>query len=105
SAQKYGQLEIITSGVINPFSIDRLTWSIAPKLADFTDDDYLLLTGPGTGYILATTILLRNHDSIKCLRYETSTRTYEEVIVSKEIVRNIFSGSVPEVYGMPGRIY
>lgn len=82
SASKFGEVVEITTGPINPFSIDRLAWSIAPALNQFTPEDYLLLTGPGSGYILATIMLLgRGIDKIKCLRYETSTRQYEEAIV------------------------
>jgi hypothetical protein len=105
SAAKYGQIEVITTGIINPFSIDRLAWSIAPKLAEFTSDDYLLLTGPGSGYILAATILLKDHDQIKCLRYETTTRAYVEVVITKDQIRDIWMTVTPSIPQTPGRIF
>jgi hypothetical protein len=105
-AKKWGELVEITTGNLNPFAIDRLAWSAAQKLAEFNEDDYLLLTGPGSGYIISTLILLSRFDEIKCLRYEATLRSYEQVTIHKRDIRQaILDAPAPSYEGGPGRIF
>lgn len=106
-ARKWGEVVEITEGNLNPFSIDRLAWSIAPSLNKFQPEDYFLLTGPGSGYVISTIILLSRLEEIKCLRYKATIRDYESVTVRKtDIYRALDKAATEVVDDMePGRIY
>ncbi len=102
SAARFGKIVELTEGTINPFAVDRLAWTLAPGLADFdNEEDYLMLTGPGSGYMVVASMLFSRFNRIKCLRYESSIRDYLNVEVTKPVfdVPNISSQSPP------GRIF
>lgn len=82
SASRFGVIKELTYGTINPFAVDRLAWTIAPGLSQFKEEDYLMLTGPGSGYIVAGIMLFSKYEAITCLRYESQIRDYLNVTVT-----------------------
>lgn len=104
-ASKWGEIIEITQGNLNPFAIDRLAWSISPKLNQFSAEDYLLLTGPGSGHIISTLLILNRLEAFNCLRYEASTRNYEKVIISRKEVESALKDLPPSEEREPGRIF
>lgn len=101
SAARFGNIIEMTEGSINPFAVDRLAWNLAPDLSKFTQDDYLMLTGPGSAYMVVASLLLSRFDEIKCLRYESSIRDYLNVTVKKPVFE---APSLPSTQP-PGRIF
>jgi hypothetical protein len=82
SASRFGDIQELTYGTINPFAVDRLAWTIAPGLSQFQPEDYLMLTGPGSGYMVAGIMLFSKYEAITCLRYESQIRDYLNVTVT-----------------------
>jgi hypothetical protein len=85
-AEKFGEVVELTTGAINPFALDRLAWTISGPLQDFSEDDYFLLTGPGSGYIIGGILLFSRFNKIKCLRYDASIQSYVPIEVSMDDV-------------------
>lgn len=100
-AGRFGQVIEISEEPLNSFSIDRLTWTLAPGLENFQPDDYLLLTGPGSAYIVAGVLLFSRPEitELKCLRFDGQRQQYVPLIVPKLQLE-----SEPTIKP-PGRIY
>jgi hypothetical protein len=99
-AAKFGTLIEISEDPLNGFSVDRLAWTLAPALNRFdADDDYLLLTGPGSAYIVAGVLLFSRFDSINCLRFDNAKQQYVPLRISRPEIERI-TPSKP-----PGRIF
>lgn len=98
-ASKFGTVLEISEDPLNGFSVDRLAWTLAPAFRNFTADDYLMLTGPGSAYIVAGVLLFSRLDAIKCLRFDSRKQQYIPFVVRKPLVQSI------EPTKPPGRIY
>lgn len=102
SARRFGEIVEITIGPINPFAVDRLAWTLSPELSKFNpDEDYFMLTGPGSAYMVAAVMLFSKYERIKCLRYESTVHDYLPVEVTRP---TLLTKSLPPTCP-PGRIF
>ena len=99
-AAKFGEIIDLTEGAINPFALDRLAWTIAGPLLSFTEDDFFLLTGPGSGYIIGGILLFSRFSRIKCLRYDSNIQDYVPLTVDLSDIPDLEPESAPS-----GRIF
>lgn len=99
-ADKFGEVVDLTTGAINPFSLDRLAWTISTPLQDFTEDDFFLLTGPASGYIIGGILLFSRFRKIKCLRYDSIIQAYVPIVIDLDSIPEFPSDNGPQ-----GRIY
>jgi hypothetical protein len=60
-----------------------MAWNIAPQLSEFNQDDYFLLTGPTSGYVIGTLLLFERFDWINVLRFDPYVNDYSPEIVRK----------------------
>jgi hypothetical protein len=102
TARRFGELVEITVGPINPFAVDRLAYTLGPSLNQFDpDNDYFMLTGPGSAYMVAGVMLFSKFERINCLRYESTVRDYLPVEVTRpKLEQKMLPSIVP-----PGRIF
>src|SRR5215467_12738915 len=98
-AQKFGRLIEISEEPLNGFSVDRLAWTLAPALAHFTEEEYLLLTGPGSSYIVAGILLFSRLPAIKCLRFDSNRQQYVPMVIHRPELQSI------QPTNQPGRIF
>ena len=100
-ANKFGQVIEISEEPLNSFSIDRLAWILAPGLAQFQPDDYLLLTGPGSSYIVSGVLLFSRPEisELKCLRFDSRKQQYVPLVIPRPVLRS------QETDKPPGRIF
>jgi hypothetical protein len=58
----------------------EVLWMLRERLADFCDEDYLLMTGDWTAMALAVTLALEINDGrAKCLQWNRGNRAYDVV--------------------------
>lgn len=94
-AAKFGEIVDLTDGAINPFALDRLAWTIAGPLRDFTEDDYFLLTGPGSGYIIGGILLFSRFNSLNCLRYDSYIQDYVPIRINLDDIPELSPAEGP----------
>jgi len=100
AAEKWGKTIEIIDGPISPFATDRIAWNISPPLADFKQEDYFLLTGPVSGYVIGSLLLFERFDWINVLRFDPYTNDY-----SHEVVKKIANPVKKQSKYPPGRIF
>lgn len=98
-AEKWGETVELVQSPISPFATDRMAWNIAPQLMEFQAEDYFLLTGPVSGYVIGGMLLFEKFDQINVLRYNPHVRDY-----APEIIRTINPLKRQPEYP-PGRIF
>ena len=69
-AAKYGEFKYITRGYQSFQSLDRVKYTIAEKVAETHEDDWLLISGRPLISILAALIWLQKHRQIKILHFD-----------------------------------
>lgn len=96
-AQKFGELIVLTEGLVNIFDVDRIQATLVQKLADFEKDDFLLLTGSTILNVLAVGIIQHKYDFAQVLIYNAKYRKYvpREIHTLKEVKKN-FGSKTPE---------
>lgn len=86
-AQKFGELIVLTEGLVNIFDVDRIQATLVQKLAEFKKDDFLLLTGSTILNVLAVGIIQHKYDFAQVLIYNAKYRKYvpREIHTLKEV--------------------
>jgi hypothetical protein len=77
-----------------------MAWNIAPQLDLFQPEDYFLLTGPVSGYVIGSLLLFDKHESLNVLRYDPIKSDY-----APEIVRTVPGLKLEPSKYPPGRIF
>ncbi len=75
-AEKYGELIPVVKGHVNVFRPDRSLFTITEGLADFQEEDYLLLSGNTFGNVIAALFLGNIIKKIKLLVYDAKNNDY-----------------------------
>ncbi len=75
-AERYGELVPVVKGHVNVFRPDRSLFTITEGLANFTEDDYLLLSGNTFGNVIAALFLRGQLPKIKLLVYDAKNNDY-----------------------------
>lgn len=78
SALDFGEIEIVLPGNAQvAFSVAPTVARIQRKLANFTDEDYLLFIGDPTAIgIISAVAASKNHGRYKCLKWDKIERRY-----------------------------
>jgi len=76
SAKIYGELVILTEGVVSVFKTDSLVVEITKKMEDSTVDDFLLLSGAPIINCIAFTTQLLKFGIVQTLIFNAKTREY-----------------------------
>jgi hypothetical protein len=76
SAEKFGKLVNVTEGKVPIFKTDTMISLLKHGLMTFSDDDYLLISGPALLCIMATTILFNKLGKIKLLVFDAKEQDY-----------------------------
>lgn len=76
SAKRYGELTAITTGRQPIFKTNNMIALLKNSLKDFTENDYLLISGPAWLCMLASMILLTKYSFIKFLIFDAKERCY-----------------------------
>ena len=95
NAARFGEIRDLTDGAINPFALGRLAWTIAGPLREFAEDDYFLLTGPGSGYIIGGILLFSRFSTLNCLRYDSLIQDYVPVRISLDDIPELSPAEGP----------
>jgi hypothetical protein len=99
-AEKWGETIELVESPLSPFATDRMAWNIAPELDKFQSEDYFLLTGPVSGFVISSIFLFDKYEQINVLRYDPFRSDY-----AHEIIKTIPGlKSEPSIYP-PGRIF
>lgn len=83
-AERYGEIKYITKGFVSFQGLDRLKFQIGQGIMDATADDWLVLSGTNIINVLAALLWFQKHGCCKILNYDKSSRTYREIVVTKE---------------------
>lgn len=75
-AEQYGQLVDVTNGKAPIFKTSLMKSILEDGLADFTEDDYLLVSGPAILCIMASTVLFSKFDTVKFLVFDAKQQDY-----------------------------
>ena len=75
-AKHYGTLVDATKGRVPIFRTNSVRNMLEECLKDFTEDDYLLLSGPSILCVIASTILFNRHDTVKFLVFDAKQQDY-----------------------------
>ncbi len=86
AAAKYGELINVTEGKVPIFKTDTMISILKDKLADFTEDDYLLISGPVLISIIAVPMLFKKVSMLKLLVFDAKKQEY--------VVRHINHGNL-----------
>ncbi len=99
-AEKYGKMNILTEGRINPFNTDRLGHEIATKMKGFDKEDYILLSGSPVIVVLVCLVAAEKADEMKLLIWNAKAGEYEVRKVFRENLRLCLKGG--EKYEVDG---
>lgn len=91
-AENYGKMNVLTEGRINPFSTDRLGHEIATKMRDYTDKDYILLSGSPVVVALVSLVAAEKADEITYLIWNAKVGNYEVRKIFRESLRLCLKG-------------
>lgn len=83
-AEQYGKLVYVTKGKLPIFKTNTVRAMLEKGLAEFTKDDYLLLSGPAIVNIMAATILYNKFDTVKFLVFDAKQQNYVVRHLSKK---------------------
>jgi hypothetical protein len=75
-AAKYGTLVNVTEGKIPIFKTSVMKSIIKENLVDFTENDYLLVSGPSFACIIASNELFSRFDTVKFLIFDAKQQDY-----------------------------
>jgi CTP:phosphocholine cytidylyltransferase-like protein len=84
-AYEYGEdVYYLTTGRVNIFKTNKLISEFKGKMANFKEDDWLLLSGNAILNVLAVTVALEKHGMVQTLLYNAITNNYAKTILDKE---------------------
>lgn len=75
-AEKFGTLVNVTEGKMPIFKTDTMLAILKERLADFTSDDYLLISGPALMCIMVATIAFSKVNTVKVLVFDAKEQGY-----------------------------
>ena len=75
-AEQYGELVDVTKGNVPIFKTSLLKAILEEGLADFTEDDYLLLAGPAILCVMASTVVFSKFETVKFLVFDAKQQDY-----------------------------
>lgn len=75
-AKRYGKLVDVTKGKVPIFKTSTVRAMLEEGLADFTEDDYLLLAGPAILSVMASAILFNKFEIVKFLVFDAKQQDY-----------------------------
>lgn len=75
-AKRYGKLVDVTKGKVPIFKTSTVRAMLEEELADFTEDDYLLLAGPAILSVIASAILFNKFETVKFLVFDAKQQDY-----------------------------
>lgn len=75
-AKRYGKLVDVTKGKVPIFKTSTVRATLEEGLADFTEDDYLLLAGPTILSVMASVILFNKFETVKFLVFDAKQQDY-----------------------------
>lgn len=75
-AECHGTLKAVFEGVVPVFRTDSLECTVIQELSAFTEDDFILISGPALLCMITTAVLLRRFESFKALVYNAKTAKY-----------------------------
>jgi hypothetical protein len=75
-AERYGRLIDVTKGKVPIFKTSTVRAMLEEGLADFTEDDYLLLAGPTILSVMASAILFNKFETVKFLVFDAKQQDY-----------------------------
>lgn len=84
AAEKYGRLQPLTIGDVNPFQVDRLLYNLSNGIGKFARaDDFLLLSGTPILPALTLSLWLTRFDKCQLLLWDARERDYRVSTVTK----------------------
>lgn len=84
SAERFGELIYLTEGKgVNIFSTDSLLSEIKPKLRDFEESDFLLLSGHPVLNIIASALIWFKYGRVNVLIFDAKTRDYQPQTITE----------------------
>lgn len=75
-AMQFGELVSITEGQVPIFKTGVLSNIIEDKLKDFTEEDYVLVSGPAIVNVMVSTTLYNRFETIKFLIFDAKQQEY-----------------------------
>lgn len=75
-AEKFGELVDITNGKMPIFKTDVMSGILKDGLEDFSNDDYLLISGPALLCIMAAQAAFVKFDEVKFLIFDAKIQDY-----------------------------
>lgn len=78
-AAKYGEIQFILSPTVRPFMTQNAIDKIRDRLGDYTEDDFLLLTGNPTLIGLCVAIAAQKSNIVRILQWDSMRREYVEI--------------------------
>lgn len=75
-AAQYGELVDVTRGKLPIFKTSTVRAMLEEGLAEFTEDDFLLISGPAIVSIMAAIVLYNKFDTVKFLVFDAKQQDY-----------------------------
>lgn len=76
TAKKYGELVSVTNGKLPIFKTDTILALLKKSFVNFTNDDYVLVSGPAWVSILAALLVLKRFNEVKFLVFDAKEQSY-----------------------------
>jgi hypothetical protein len=84
-AKRFGELESLTIGNVNPLRPDRLCWNIAQGIAKYASEkDFLLVSGTPTVNMLALELWLGRFGYAQLLQWNAKKKEYELSVLKRD---------------------
>lgn len=81
-AERFGKLEALTIGDVNPMQVDRLSWHISRGIGKYVkENDYLLVSGTNLVNMLALSLWLTRFDFCNLLIWDAKKQKYRKFTV------------------------
>ena len=75
-AKRFGDLKIVTEDNVPLFRTDAVLDILKKRLESFTEEDYLLLSGPVLLNVFATNLLLGRMETLKLVVFDAKQQDY-----------------------------
>ena len=86
NAERFGTIKYVTEGKVPIFKTDVVTKLLKDGLAEFTADDYILVSGPAWLDIIAALITFSKLNEVKFLVFDAKERMYIVRHLKKELL-------------------
>jgi len=94
-AERFGRVQVLSVGNLNPLRVDRAVWHFAKGIARYTHkDDYLCIMGTPTLNAIAVLLWMLQYRQCKLLQWNAKKRRYEQSILSTEHLLNILDAAI-----------